>query len=89
MFALAKNPNQIAYASLPIKATLSGSFTLSDGYDTTKYADFPADFSFSFAEADNTAATSVVNPVVPEPSSAILAGLGSLALLAYRRRRNG
>ncbi len=82
-FFLTNKNTQIAYGSLGSKVTLDGTLTLDSGSTDPTLGDLVYDWG----DAGANAATSVQG--VPEPATGILAGLASLGLLVFRRRRNG
>jgi len=84
-------PNQIAFANFGSMITVNGSVKTSAGYNPDKKPEFFSDVTADFGDASGThaiAASAITCPTcVPEPTSALLAGMGSLALMAFRRRR--
>ena len=93
-FLLANNANQITWGNLGAGVVIDGDLVTSAGFTgtadnfdvTAAWGDGPNQVAFSVA-GPAVVAPPVTDPTTPEPASGILAALGALGVLGFRRRR--
>ena len=87
-FFLSNSPNQITWGNLGSTVTIDGEFVTQAGYSgDNPEGDLTASWGMGATPVAFPVTVPSTGPVVPEPTSGLMAAFAAIGLLGFRRRR--